>query len=1184
MRWRRTPSAAVLLAAALSLSPLSTARAASPGQPAADRGAALYRSGDLRGARAAFQEAVRLDPGLANAWHSLGWVEHRLGNGAEALRIWRDLLRLHPGRADTREAIAALEREQERRETASARAAEVPPSAEAPPSAEPPGATGYADPVDRADAGDPAAEAAEPPAAIARELEPAPGAPARGRDAARLATDRGAAEFAERRFDAAADAFGDALSRDPANRLALRGLGWAHRRAGRLDAAEAAWTAYARAYPALAEPHDLLAALHLDRRAWDAALAEARASLAIDPTAKGARLRHIRSLFGLGRIGEARQAAAALAADAPGDPQAQRALAAALTKSRDFEGAARQWRHVLDLDPGSGVAMQNWVRALHEGGAADAAVAAARELAARPDAPAGVLELLAEDGRARQDPEEAARWYRELTRRFPEQVRSWRNLLQELDALGRFEEQVATARAAVRRHPAHSELQLDLSTALGNAGRLAEAVELTRRFLDEHPDSRAAFEALVDLLRRSGAIAEALALVSRNRSSFYKDYEKAMVEASLRARRNELPTAERLLRSIADAGPGRRFVPILLYHGVVAHPRTLQISAAAFEDQMAALASRGYHAITLTELARMLAGEEPFPARPILITFDDARTDSFRAADPILARYGFKATMFVPTANIRVDDAFHAGWDTIRAFAATGRWDMQAHGHEAHTPVAIDARGDVGDFLVYRAWLPAEGRGERPAEFLARVDADYRASRRELEEHLPGSAVLGYAYPLNQVAYAQPEDRDVLSGVNERVPARYFRFGLVQDESGYNDLRPGEEAPFMLRRYEVPGSWGGEQLLAHLARNEPARAARLELARLALEEGRPRAARRLLEEIVREEPLVAPQAEAALAYVAAEEQRPREAAAHLAASPPPSPGALAQADSLRNRLAWRNDPRAGAESSAFGDSDGRSAVRAGAALRRPLAGELDLSLEAGRIWLSDRGQPTLAGPQVTGGVSGAVGRRLGVESWARLRRLSSEPWGVNGGLSLRLREERHQLELRWRYEDVETVRAALEGVQRHQVSLGYAFGAPGWDADASASRYAFDDGNDRTDLHARVLRTFGADGRWALGGSLDLEDSRSAPAEYYAPQRLAIAMGRLRYGHRWADASSLSIDAGLGVARDAPHGARPSGLVGVRFSRWWGARARISTGIGVEARALPGYQSISATLRLEGRL
>jgi tetratricopeptide (TPR) repeat protein/peptidoglycan/xylan/chitin deacetylase (PgdA/CDA1 family) len=1135
---RHATTAALVLAAALGLARPSAAFAASPGQPAADRGAALYRSGDLAGAREAFREAVRLDPHLSNAWHNLGWVESRLGNEEEAIRIWQDLLRLEPDRADTREALAALLQKRERGSTPS------PPEDEAPRASEKP-------------------------------REPT-------RDLSRLHAERATAAFQSGRLEDAAQSYTRAVELDGENRLALRGLGWAYRKAGRLDEAEGAWKRYARTFPTLAEPHDLLAGLYLERRAYEAALAEARASLAIDPAPRGANMRYIRSLSGVGHIGEARQAAASLATRLPDDPQAQRLLADALTRSRSFGDAARQWRRVLELDPASGAAKQNWVRTLYESGEADAAVEAARTIAASADAPAKVLELLAEDGKARHDLDESARWYRELTRRFPGEVLYWRNLTQTLDALGRFPEQVKVAREATERLPDRSDLQIDLATALGNAGHVGEAIVRARRHLEDYPDSRAAYETLVDLLANSGDVSGALEALSRNRPSFYKGYQQTMIEASLRARQRDHAAATRLLRGLVDGAGAQRFVPILLYHGIVEHTPTLQTSAAAFEEQMAALEAHGYHSITLRDLARMVTGEEPFPERPILITFDDARTDSFLLGDPILERHGFKATMFVPTAMVGVEDTFHAGWATIARYARTGRWDVQAHGHEAHNLVTIDAEGGQGAFLVHRAFLPDRGRPESTPEYVARLDRDYASCKEDLERHLPEARVIGYAYPFNQVAYAQREDGAALSDVNEWLPSRYYRFGLVEDGTGYNELRVGEPAPFMLRRFEVPGAWSGRQLLAHLARNEPIRAARLALASLAVDEGRPRAARRLVDEIVREEPLVAPEGEAVLARVAWEEQRPREAAEHLAASPPASPSG--ESATLANKLAWRNSSVAGAESTVFSESDGRTVAYAGAAFRRPLAGQLDLQVGAGQLRIAERGFPAFTGPQLKAELSGALGHALGVTAWGRVRQLDG---GVhtppNGGLTLQLRSEQHTVSLQALAEDVDTVQAVAKGIEQDSYSAAYSFESPHRRIEASGGRLQYTDGNVRNDLHGTYFHLFGSAAEWGVGASVDYEDSRFAPPEYYAPIGLVVGMGRLRYSRTWPDSTSLAVSLGAGVAHDVPHGERASGLSGVTLSRWWGARNAIGTTLGVEGKVVPGYQSLSGLFRLEFR-
>jgi peptidoglycan/xylan/chitin deacetylase (PgdA/CDA1 family) len=580
----------------------------------------------------------------------------------------------------------------------------------------------------------------------------------------------------------------------------------------------------------------------------------------------------------------------------------------------------------------------------------------------------------------------------------------------------------------------------------------------------------------------------------------------------------------------------------------------------------------------------MIDGRQPFPERPILITFDDARADSFALADPVLARYGLKATMFVPTARILDEDGFHAGWDTIRRHAASGRWEMQAHGHDAHSPVVMNPAGGRGEFLAYRRWLPAEGRAETPAELVERIAADHVRCKAEIERHVPGQPVIGYAFPLNQVAYAQDEGREALRDVNERIGKRYFRFGAIQDDTGYNRFRAGEAAPFMLRRFEAPEEWTAEELLAHLARHDPVRSARLALARLALAEGRPRAARKMIQEIVREEPLVAPQAERTLAEIAWEEDRPRSASSHLAAAQP-SAGPGRGADTFSSRVAWRNSAGAGFDTTLFSDSDRRSVAELGTTLRYPLPFEnVELRLRAGHVRMTERSTGSLSGLQVSGDVGAALGRHLQVSGWARHRELSElRRSSLNGGLEARLRAERHSFSLRWSSEEVDTVPAQVRLITHETMAGRYALVSPAWRFEAELARFTYSDGNLREDVQGTLLRRLGPYRSWAIGAMVAFQDARFDPPEYWAPRDLVQAFARVSYSHAWRGATSFGADVGLGGAHDPLNDVRPAAFVRLQLSRWWGSQRRVATTVELQGRAIPAYQSAGATFRLELR-
>jgi len=1298
----RVRSHALAAAAALLACFPRAASAASPAQPAADRGAVMYRDGDYRGARDAFREAVRLDPGHVTAWDGLGWAEFRMGNDQEARRIWKNVLRLEPERAETLEALAGLEasrragasesrREADRlaRETIARgderyragdhagaeqayraalamlpsdphvlmklgwarrkrgrteeaiglwrlvaardhappqvwrflvdahvemgrleearayhrRAVEATPVDDAsghlalaefaldlgdPDEAERSLAAAIATPRPRADvalrAADLFVRAGRPDRGVAFLAGLPESLPGRTRALARLYALQGTAAHHAGHPDEAIRRLTRATALDPANRSALRDLGWVLRKAGRLDDALDTWKRYAAAFPGEADPHDQLAQIHLERQAYAEALAESRLSLAIDPARKGAMIRQVRSLFGLSRNAEALRVAAEAAARHPDDGQAQHVLAEALTKSGDPAAAARQWRRVIRLSPESPVARQNWVRSLYDAGQADEAIAEARLIAATPDAPPSILELLAEDAAVQQRLDEAAGWYRRLAERYPDRPGYWHSLNVVLGRLDRHEEQVAACRRALERTPGRLHLQIALATALLDDQRPEESLELGRRLLHDHPDSRAAHQLVLQALVATHRFDEALAMLPAVPASFLPDFEAWMLEARLRFETGEADGAKVMLRAAAER-PEHEFIPILLYHGVVSHERTRQISARRFEEQMKALASHGYQAVLLSELARMVDGELPFPRRPILITFDDARADTARHADPILARYALKATMFVPTGPVSDEDAYHAGWETLAQLEGSGRWEMQSHGHEAHGPVPIDGDGRKGEFLVYRAWRAGDARRETTAEYLERIEREYRSARSALQDRFPGRPILAFAYPLNQVGQADAGDIPAGRPVNEAIASAYFRFGMIQDRSGYNHLPPGRDHPFMLRRFDVPGDWDGRQLLAHLAWNEPRRAARVELVRFAIEEGRPGAAERMLEEIVREEPLVAPESERLLADIDWAANRPREAAAHLAATPGPSPEASVRADSVENRLRWKNDPAAGADFEASTDSDGRTVASLGGSVRYPFRAPVDIELRAGELWISGRApEPiALAGPQAQASISAAIGDHLDVSAWGRFRDLSDVPGSINGGGTARIRAEQHAFRLGFAYLDVDTVLAQLEGIQQRVLTAGYQLDAVRWRAEAGVARSTYDDGNWRNDARAGVLHLLGPEGRWGVGATFDYESSAFASPAYYAPLDLVQVQARATFQQRWRDSTTLAVDLRLGPAHDASHPLRPSGRARVRLSRWWGPSGSLGTSIGVEASAVPGYAYLAGSFRFEGR-
>ncbi len=93
--------------------------------------------------------------------------------------------------------------------------------------------------------------------------------------------------------------------------------------------------------------------------------------------------------------------------------------------------------------------------------------------------------------------------------------------------------------------------------------------------------------------------------------------------------------------------------PILAYHSISEESGSdvETVAPDVFESQMAWLAGRKFKAVTVSELVCAMA--RPTAAgRVLAITFDDGYRDNIMTAFPVLQRYGFYATYYIPTAYI----------------------------------------------------------------------------------------------------------------------------------------------------------------------------------------------------------------------------------------------------------------------------------------------------------------------------------------------------------------------------------------------------------------------------------------------------------------------------------------------------------------------------------------------------
>jgi peptidoglycan/xylan/chitin deacetylase (PgdA/CDA1 family) len=237
----------------------------------------------------------------------------------------------------------------------------------------------------------------------------------------------------------------------------------------------------------------------------------------------------------------------------------------------------------------------------------------------------------------------------------------------------------------------------------------------------------------------------------------------------------------------AGAAARTAYVPVLMYHSVATQAAPgfarFVVAPGEFAAQMDYLGAEGFHPITALDLARGTAAG-CLPARPVVLTFDDAYTDFESAVMPVLQAHGFPATLYVPTAYVggtaswllhcSEDQRPILSWQAIRDIAAAGI-EVASHSH-SHPQL---------DRIPLRV-----------------VKDEVRRSRQLLEDQL-GMPIAGFAYPFGYWN----------RGVRSTVAAAGYSYACAVGELAVS----GADDPWRLPRLTVGAGTGTADLAELLA-------------------------------------------------------------------------------------------------------------------------------------------------------------------------------------------------------------------------------------------------------------------------------------------------------------------------------------------------------------------------------
>lgn len=216
---------------------------------------------------------------------------------------------------------------------------------------------------------------------------------------------------------------------------------------------------------------------------------------------------------------------------------------------------------------------------------------------------------------------------------------------------------------------------------------------------------------------------------------------------------------------------------VLMYHMVSDHQpgakfNKLRVKPAQFERQVKWLAKQGYYFAHMSELAT----PELLPEKTVALTFDDGFADNLLNADPILAKYRARATLYL------VQDRHDRDWSTSKkAHHDSGELMREP---KLTDPQVIQLLGtgrwELGGHTITHANLAKLSADEKLTEI--------RDSKKALEQQF-NTRLSSFAYPFGiydatDVALAEQAGFDTavttVEGIDRDISAQRFELKRVK--------------------------------------------------------------------------------------------------------------------------------------------------------------------------------------------------------------------------------------------------------------------------------------------------------------------------------------------------------------------------------------------------------------------
>jgi peptidoglycan/xylan/chitin deacetylase (PgdA/CDA1 family) len=145
--------------------------------------------------------------------------------------------------------------------------------------------------------------------------------------------------------------------------------------------------------------------------------------------------------------------------------------------------------------------------------------------------------------------------------------------------------------------------------------------------------------------------------------------------------------------------PAGKGLTILMYHNVSEDKADgLTIPAWKLDQQLSFVRDQGYTVISFGELSSLIKAGKSLPPKPLILTFDDGYENFYSGVLPLLKKYNFTATVFVPVSFIGKTNAWDIGEErimgaeTIKELTVTGLAEVGLHSflHRNYAGLTID--------------------------------------------------------------------------------------------------------------------------------------------------------------------------------------------------------------------------------------------------------------------------------------------------------------------------------------------------------------------------------------------------------------------------------------------------------------------------------------------------------------